>query len=212
MGKNSKEYNKVRNERRRIKYANDSSYRASILEKQKNYNKLESSKERQKEYDQNRPKEKIKERTGRYYKENIERVKTRVKTYNTANKDKVSKNRIEYAKKNRVTINSRIREKRLELRKFIISHYGGKCDCCGETIFEFLSFDHRDGGGRKHRKGFSNAVAFFRWIINNDFPDTIRILCHNCNQSLGSYGYCPHNKTVKEPTNILPFGRLLTRG
>ncbi len=30
------------------------------------------------------------------------------------------------------------------------------------------------------------------WLYRNNWPDGFRILYHNCNQSLGSYGYCPH--------------------
>lgn len=198
MGINSEAYNKIRNERRKIKYAENSSYRESILKKQKEYNKLESTKLHQKEYDKNKSKEKIKERVSKYYMENKEKVVIRVSKYN---------------KENRVAVNKRVKENRIELRKFIIDKYGGKCNCCGESTFEFLSFDHKNGGGSKHRKELGRGSSvLLRWIVNNDFPDSIRILCHNCNQSMGCYGYCPHNKSVAEFNNVLPFGRLLTRG
>jgi hypothetical protein len=74
-----------------------------------------------------------------------------------------------------------------------INHYGGKCDCCGETNIEFLSFDHINGGGNKHRKeeGIKNLA---RWVRARGYPKDFRILCRNCNFSIGAYGYCPHQK------------------
>ena len=78
-----------------------------------------------------------------------------------------------------------------EARFRVITHYGGKCECCGENKKEFLAIDHIKGGGRQHRKIIGGNIA--RWIIMNNFPKEFRILCHNCNMSLGVYGYCPHN-------------------
>src|SRR3990172_5963982 len=37
------------------------------------------------------------------------------------------------------------------LRREVLDHYGGACACCGETTLEFLSLDHKNGGGTKHR-------------------------------------------------------------
>lgn len=78
------------------------------------------------------------------------------------------------------------------LRLEIINHYGGKCKCCGETSKEFLAIDHINGCGTKQRKKIGGGVNFYNWIKRNNFPNTLRVLCHNCNQSLGFYGYCPH--------------------
>jgi len=77
----------------------------------------------------------------------------------------------------------------------VINHYGGKCACCGESNIEFLAIDHINGGGNKHLKELFGHVGggdFYRWLIRNDFPEGYRVLCHNCNFSLGVYGYCPH--------------------
>ncbi len=75
-------------------------------------------------------------------------------------------------------------------RQICIEHYGRSCACCGESTYEFLSIDHIDGGGGKHRKQTNGHTQ--RWLIKNNFPPGFRILCHNCNQALGHYGYCPH--------------------
>lgn len=81
---------------------------------------------------------------------------------------------------------------RRNLKKLIISGYGGKCTCCSESNFEFLSIEHKDGNGRKHRKSIGSHTTFYKWVIANNFPDTLSILCYNCNCSRGFFGYCPH--------------------
>jgi len=80
---------------------------------------------------------------------------------------------------------------RFNRRKRVLDHYGGKCACCENTQYEFLSIDHIGGGGTKHRKTVGANID--RWLIKNNFPEGFRVLCHNCNFSLGLYGYCPHN-------------------
>jgi hypothetical protein len=96
-------------------------------------------------------------------------------------------------------------------RWIVLIHYGGnppKCACCGESNYEFLTMDHINGGGIKHRieisngKGASylqfqgrryNPRAFYKWLIDNNFPEGFRVLCMNCNHSYGHYGHCPHS-------------------
>jgi hypothetical protein len=69
-----------------------------------------------------------------------------------------------------------------------------KCACCGETIIEFLSVDHIKGKGMRYGKDkrLQTNYELFRWIIRHHFPKCFRVLCRNCNSSLGQYGYCPH--------------------
>ena len=83
-----------------------------------------------------------------------------------------------------------------DVKRTCIEHYGGKCACCGEEHIEFLTIDHRAGGGNAHRKecGVKAGFPFYRWIIKNDFPSGLRVLCFNCNWAIYRYGYCPHAK------------------
>lgn len=78
-----------------------------------------------------------------------------------------------------------------KLRQEVIDGYGGKCQCCGETTYEFLAIDHVDGGGRKEREMLSTA-QIVRKVHNLNFPKEYRILCHNCNSAIGWFGKCPH--------------------
>jgi hypothetical protein len=70
-----------------------------------------------------------------------------------------------------------------------------KCACCGEKENKFLSIDHINGGGSKHRKSIGHG-HFFRWLKVNNFPKGFQVLCHNCNLAKGFYGKCPHNATL----------------
>lgn len=86
----------------------------------------------------------------------------------------------------------------LKIRLNVLNHYSLegkiKCACCGTEDIDTLCMDHKNGDGNEHRKIVS-ASSMFRWIMRNDYPDTFRILCANCNQSLGTRGYCPHGNT-----------------
>jgi len=89
--------------------------------------------------------------------------------------------------------NSRRRELRKELREKVLIHYGGnppKCACCGESKIEFLAIDHVNGGGRKHSASINGHLC--EWLRLHAYPAGFRVLCHNCNQAMGIYGYCPH--------------------
>jgi hypothetical protein len=45
-------------------------------------------------------------------------------------------------------------------RQMVYDRYGGKCACCSETEFVFLSIDHIDGGGTQHRvRGGSSPMV-----------------------------------------------------
>jgi hypothetical protein len=81
-------------------------------------------------------------------------------------------------------------------RAIVLTHYGNKCACCGETHYEFLAIDHINGGGSKQKREVYGS-HLYEWLIKNNFPEGYRVLCHNCNTSLGHYGYCPHERESK---------------
>jgi hypothetical protein len=91
-----------------------------------------------------------------------------------------------------------------KLKRRVLNYYSNgtlNCDCCGETSFEFLCLDHINGGGSKHRREISGVKTIYQWVESNEYPIGFRVLCHNCNMSLGFYGYCPH-QISRENTSL----------
>lgn len=88
------------------------------------------------------------------------------------------------------------REYQVRLRRDVLNAYGGACACCGESEESFLSIDHINGGGAKHRASIgSGGTALYAWLRNRDYPkDSFQVLCMNCNFAKGSSGQCPHEK------------------
>lgn len=91
-----------------------------------------------------------------------------------------------------------------KLKTEVFEAYGGFiCACCGDTNREFLSIDHTNGDGPKHRKEMTgnprNGQTLYYWLRDHDFPPGFRVLCMNCNFSLGHHGYCPHHPEIRQP-------------
>ena len=113
--------------------------------------------------------------------------------YYKQNKQRVLEINDQYRRDNWESVKTYRRDRLREIRLEVLRAYGGdnpKCDCCGESIIEFLSIDHIDGGGRQHRQQIKKSI--YIWLKQNDFPDGYRVLCHNCNMAHDLYGYCPH--------------------
>jgi hypothetical protein len=96
-------------------------------------------------------------------------------------------------------VNQLNRESNHRLVNEVIDGYGGKCVCCGETRKEYLSIDHINGDGNKHRKemGFSGH-QFYRWLKKNNYPKGFQVLCFNCNMGKRNFSVCPRNKDIFE--------------
>lgn len=82
-----------------------------------------------------------------------------------------------------------------KLKTEILLHYGGMCECCGETTLMFLTIDHPNGNGSEERKLIGSGSKFFRWLKAEKMPPHYRVLCFNCNCSIGLYGSCPHQSS-----------------
>ena len=85
---------------------------------------------------------------------------------------------------------------RKSLRDDVLDTYGAICVCCGEANRGFLTLDHIDGGGGKHRKARGSSLSVYIDVRNAGFPkDLYRILCYNCNTGRAhNGGVCPHEE------------------
>lgn len=79
------------------------------------------------------------------------------------------------------------------LKAEAIKAYGGRCACCGEKDYRFLTLDHVNGDGEKIRRTFTGSKQCYRMARDAGYPDTYQILCWNCNcgRALNN-GVCPH--------------------
>jgi hypothetical protein len=72
---------------------------------------------------------------------------------------------------------------------------GNKCVCCGESTYEFLTFDHKHGGGMKHRGEAGVGGTFWKKVLADpEAKNKYRILCFNCHMSITFFKYCPHER------------------
>jgi len=77
------------------------------------------------------------------------------------------------------------------------------CACCGEPIIEFLTIDHINGGGCKHRQKIGVGTVFYHWLIKNGFPEGYQVLCYNCNCGRDKNGgMCPHKTPSIIPQSL----------
>ena len=134
--------------------------------------------------------EKANIRSKKWFKENKERRYEFIKEWNKKNPDKIKNYQKKY---------------KMKLRKQVIGYYSAykyRCACCLDIHMEFLTIDHIKGAGNKHRKEIKvgGGHQFYTWLINNHFPIGYRVLCMNCNHSLGIWGYCPHNDMPESKT------------
>ena len=96
----------------------------------------------------------------------------------------------------------RERERHKTMKDAAFNAYGGYCcNCCGETVVEFLQIDHVNNDGALHRRKINNSNCssnLYRWLKRNDYPLGFQVLCANCN--IGKHlngGICPHKKVVQ---------------
>lgn len=87
----------------------------------------------------------------------------------------------------------KLSEKNKQLRLEVYEAYGGpKCNCCNESVLEFLTIDHINNDGAKHRKEVGRT-SVLKWLKDNNYPDGYQVLCFNCNMGKKlNGGICPH--------------------
>lgn len=129
----------------------------------------------------------------RYYKEYKSEYylknKDRIKEYHLKNKEHIVECKKQYYGRR---------------KRFVINYYtDGKncCACCEEKEFDFLTIDHVNGGGTKHRKT-EGKNRMHDWLIKNYLPDGFQILCFNCNCAKGFFGKCPHQTKREDSVSI----------
>ena len=94
-----------------------------------------------------------------------------------------------------------------KIRLKVLNHYSNgtmKCACCNERCLKFMTIDHINNDGSKHRKIIKMDIT--SWLYKNNYPIGFQILCMNCNWGKGrNHGVCPHQElyTRNNQTQLL---------
>jgi hypothetical protein len=72
-------------------------------------------------------------------------------------------------------------------REAAFAHYGHKCAYCQESREIFLSIDHINNDGGKHRRE-DKVENIYVWLRQNSYPVGFQTACFNCNMAKGIYG------------------------
>lgn len=134
----------------------------------------------------------------RYAERNKEKLREYMREYSRTHRKQAN----EGAKKNYPKYKENKREYQRELtnryKNQFLEMYGNACSCCGETIFDFLTIEHKQGQMKATRR---TGLVAYRDAVKEYRPDSYEVLCWNCNCAKGKLGYCPH----KPPETIIPY-------
>jgi len=104
-------------------------------------------------------------------------------------------------------------KRRILLRIEALKKYGGEnpvCHCCGEEKYEFLILDHmNDDGNQQRKQSGGGSTSLYNWLKKNNWPEGLKVSCHNCNLAREFYGICPHN--VKDYKNVTSVESAIAR-
>lgn len=123
----------------------------------------------------------------------IEKRKEVRRKYKEKNKEAIREKAKEYTLRNRERIREKNLEKYYEQKKFIYDYYGYRCNCCNELNPRFLTIDHVENDGYKHRGVGSRIYQIIIKDMTNNGAHRYQILCYNCNCAKRlNDGVCPH--------------------
>jgi hypothetical protein len=142
-----------------------------------------NEKEWKKEYRQRN-----KQRISKYQHEWYLRNKEHLKEYRQENRGRETERNRLWRILHRKEFNEWARDYNKKMRIECLIHYGGnppRCACCNENHIDFLTLDHINGHGRQEIKrfGYRSGSYFYSWLIKNNFPVLLQVMCYNCNCS-----------------------------
>ena len=108
----------------------------------------------------------------------------------------------EYQKTHAKRLNKQKRKRSHEVKYEVMKEFSKRqsnsnvpcCACCKESMLKFLTLDHIEGRKKMGHSKRDVGYKLQRWARENDYPDTLQVLCYNCNMAKGLFGKCPHQK------------------
>lgn len=94
------------------------------------------------------------------------------------------------------------KQKNKQARDSMFDALGHSCECCGETIKEFLTLFHRNNTAKEHRLIVGKGMSPFLDAMKRGWPrDLFAVYCMNCNFASRYGKQCPHKEARKCPQN-----------
>jgi hypothetical protein len=160
----------------------------------------------QKQYNKNH-----REQYSAYHKRDYEIHQTdrrqEAKQYYQLHREEAIRKATEWGQAHRDKRREYVRRSKQKLRQEVLSHYAKgeiQCACCGEKHQEFLTIDHMNNEGAKHRRSDSEVRnSFYCWLKKKGFPEGYQILCFNCNWAKAHWEICPHQIEQKKALPII---------
>jgi len=125
-----------------------------------------------------------------------------MRDWRAANREKVRAYDREYYRlhpRKRLHDQQKQRVKRAALRSEMIAAYGSACACCGEAQYEFLTIEHMNRDGGRHRKQVGGNAGVWLDLKRRGWPkDGYAVMCMNCNWGRRFTGRCPHEDSHVE--------------
>lgn len=140
--------------------------------------------------------------TRAWAKKHPERTAELQRAWRQRNHDQFLASRRTYYKKRRERTLPLRREAARLLRAEMIAAYGGRCVCCGEAHYAFLTIDHINRDGKQHRQSLARfgsktgSHAVYVDLKKRGWPqDGYRLFCMSCNFATRHGETCPHVET-----------------
>lgn len=168
---------------------------------------LERRRVNQRNYRARNP-DKVRKRNKKYREMNRSELMKISRQYYAVNKEGLVKRKRDYVQANSEKVAACNKAARTKARTAALTVYGGpspECGCCSENDSDSLCIDHVNGGGNAHRKqiGRLAGYSFYVWLKKNGYPSGFRVLCLNCNDAMGIFGYCPHQGRPEKPRTAM---------
>lgn len=95
----------------------------------------------------------------------------------------------------------------------VVEHFGGKCSCCGEDNWCFMTISHPNNDGKKQRETLRiGSSKMYDWLVSHHFQSDFEITleCYNCNNGrLRNNGLCPHKHSPPRMSKQIVWYRYL---
>jgi hypothetical protein len=123
----------------------------------------------------------------------------------------------EYKEHNKKHLKEYKREYRLNNKLRVLEHYSNgamACAVCGKKNINFLTVDHINGGGCRHRREVNADMLYWlerKYRTTGIWPKGYQVLCanHNFIKKFEENGYAPNNQTLAIGRLIIEIRHLL---